>query len=510
MAASQNTGNPDIHYNLANAYFAKGCWKEAIDHYRQAVAISPAFAKALNNLAVALKNTGDTQTAIRIFQNAIALEPDNAEFHNNLGIACQVQGLQYEALVHFEKAIELHPDFSEAIFNLGFLLQTANQAEAAIPYYEKALELKPDFFSAHNNLAVTLNCLGDFQKAREHYDRAVQLQPENHDARWNRSMLLLLNGEFDEGWREFEYRLTQSGWATNYPSRHNKPRWNGSALDGKCLLIHDEQGYGDTLQFIRYIPMVEKNSGRIVFETRRPLASLLSKFPNIDEIIIRTGNQRPHVDYDAYMPLLSLPMIFRTSMHNIPSPEGYLQADPAKAGFWRKKLKTRDMKVGIIWAGNPAHKNDRNRSCLFGNFEGLMDLRGVHFYSLQKDAEPLNWKALSCAYAITDCSEDLNDFTDTAALIHNLDLVISVDTAVVHLAGAMGKPAWLLLPFVPDWRWMQKRADSPWYHSLRLFRQEKNGDWQTVFEKVKDELRKAYSERRYDKKKPDFRGYGRS
>lgn len=489
-AARLNTTIPDIPYDLANTCMAVGRLEAAIRYYRQALAIDREFANALNNLGVALKNHGESASAVQALQNAVALEPDNAGFRNNLAMAFQTQGAVADAVAHFEKAVALAPDSAQILYNLGFLLQTTHATQAAVPYYEKALGLKPDFFDAHNNLAVTLHNLGDFRRARMHYDRAVELQPANDDARWNRSMLLLLNGEFEEGWREYEYRLTQTGRATNYPFKHTKPRWDGSPLKGKRLLIHDEQGYGDTLQFIRYLPLAKRLVGRLLFETRRPLVSLLRDFPGIDEIVTRTSTRQPNADYDFYTPLLSLPGLFGTGIQNIPFPEGYLQAHPVKTEYWRKKLDTGDFKVGIVWAGNPEHKNDLNRSCGLGHFKALMDLEGVRFFSLQKDAGPTDWKNIVDPYKLEDCGRELNDFSDTAALVHHLDLIISVDTAVVHLAGAMGKPAWVVLPFVPDWRWLHGRSESPWYRSLRLFRQKARGDWETVFQTVKEELRR--------------------
>lgn len=495
-AARLNTAIPDIPYDLANTYMAAGRLEEAIGCYRRAVGLDPEFANAFNNLGVALKNRGDTDAAIRALQKAVALDSGNAEFHNNLGIAYQTRGAVTDAIAHFKKAMELAPDFAEACYNLGFLLQTTNAPQAAVPYYDKALGLKPDFFDAHNNLAVTLHQLGDFPRARAHYDRAVAMQPANDDARWNRSMLLLLNGEFKEGWREFEYRLTQAGWATNYPFTHSKPRWDGTPLKGKRLLVHDEQGYGDTLQFIRYLPLAKRLVGRLLFETRRPLASLLRELPGIDEIVVRTSTQRPDVDYDLYIPLLSLPKLFGTGLQNVPFPEGYLQAHPEKAEYWRSKLDKGGFKVGIVWAGNPEHKNDLNRSCDPEHFKALMDLEGVRFFSLQKDVSPTDWKHFVHPYGLQDCGKVLNDFSDTAAIVHHLDLIISVDTAVVHLAGAMGKPAWVVLPFVPDWRWLQGRSESPWYRSLRLFRQRSRGDWKTVFQNIKEELRRITCQRK--------------
>lgn len=490
-AVRLNAADPDIHYNLANTYMSKGCWQDAIRHYRQALNINPGFADALNNLAVALKKNGDPTAAVDLLQQAVLQEPANAQYQNNLGIARQAQGALSRAMIHFKQAIALNPNFAEAYFNLGFLYQATDEPVAAVKCYQSAIRLRPEFFDAHNNLAVCLHTLKDLQKARQHYDQAVRIQPANDDARWNRSMLMLSMGEFEEGWREFEYRLTQSGWATNYPFKPAKPRWDGLPFRGRRLLVHDEQGFGDTIQFIRYLPLIKAHGGRILFETRQALVSLLNDFPGIDDIFARTSTVRPEPGYDIYTPLLSLPKFFKTKTLNIPFPEGYLKAHPEKANYWREKLGNDNYKVGIVWTGNPAHKNDRNRSCPLEQFKALMDLEGIDFISLQTDANYNEWKTRVDPYHVEDFGKDLGDFSHTAALIDNLDLVVSVDTAVVHLAGAMGKPVWVLLPYVADWRWMHDRSDSPWYRSARLFRQKKPGRWSSVFNEIREELRKV-------------------
>jgi hypothetical protein len=259
---------------------------------------------------------------------------------------------------------------------------------------------------------------------------------------------------------------------------------------GKRLLVHYEQGFGDNIQFIRYLPMVKRRGGTVICEMLPPLAGLLAGFAGIDELTYASAERAPATEFDLYVPLLELPRIFGTTMGTIPAGVPYLHADPAKVEYWRRCLAGRAFRVGIVWAGKPVHTEDRARSCHVRDFLRLSKIPGLRLFGLQKGIAAGQAKDLAGKIALTDLGGDLNDFTDTAAVIENLDLVISVDTAVLHLAGAMGKPAWAILPCSPDWRWMLERADSPWYPTMRLFRQRSCGDWDDVFQRVSEELQR--------------------
>lgn len=488
QAAELNPENPEIHYNLANTHLAAGHVDHAIAAYHGVLDHDPDHASALNNLGLAYKKNGDLLRAKQALEKAVALQPDNALFHNNLGTTLQA-GQHYEAAVnHFKHALCAHPENAEVHFNLGYCLQHSDALEAAAQSYQTALALKPDFFDAHNNLGITFRLLGRFGPAETHHDHAVRLRPKHDDAHWNRSLLHLLRGDWTRGWPDFEYRLTQSGWMRNYPYKPDVPRWDGSFLNGRRILVHDEQGYGDTIQFVRYLPLVKSRGGHVILETRRALAPLLSGFDGIDERVVRSDDHRPDTACDVHIPLLSLPMIFNTMPDTVPGPAPYLWADPRKAAFWESRVRGGGFKVGLVWAGNPNHQNDAHRSLPPELFEPLFKREGIRFFSLQKGVDPRQKETLFQHYPIIDTESRLGDFTDTAGLIHHLDLIISVDTAVVHLAGAMGKPVWVLLPLIPDWRWLLDRTDSPWYPSARLFRQKRRGDWETVIEKVREDL----------------------
>jgi hypothetical protein len=259
-------------------------------------------------------------------------------------------------------------------------------------------------------------------------------------------------------------------------------------LSGRRILVHDEQGYGDTIQFARYLPLVKSRGGYVILETREALAKLLSGFVGIDELVIRSDDRRPDTACDVHIPLLSLPMLFNTLPDTVPGVTPYLHAEPEKAAFWETRTRGDGLNVGIVWAGNPNHQNDAQRSCPPEHFAPLFSLEGVRFFSLQIGVDPRQKETLFQNYPIIDTEDGLKDFADTAGLIHHLDLIISVDTAVVHLAGAMGKPVWVLLPMIPDWRWLLDRSDSPWYPSARLFRQKRRGEWEPVIREVRGNL----------------------
>lgn len=487
-AAELNPANPEIHYNLANTHLAAGHVDHAVAAYHRVFDHDPNHASALNNLGLAFKKAGDLPRAEDSLKKAVALRPDNALFHNNLGTTLQAQQKYQAAVEHFKHAIAVHPENAETHFNLGYSLQHSDALEAAAQSYQTALALNPDFFDAHNNLGITFRQLGRFGQAEKHHNHAVRLRPGHDDAHWNRSLLYLLRGDWTQGWPEFEYRLTQSGWLRNYPYKHATPRWDGSPLNGRRILVHDEQGYGDTIQFARYLPLVKSRGGHVILETRRALATLLSGFNGIDELVVRSDDHRPDTACDVHVPLLSLPMIFNTTPDTVPGPAPYLRPAPRKAAYWETRIQGGGLNVGLVWAGNPNHQNDAQRSCPPELFEPLFKLEGVRFFSLQKGVDPRQKETLFRQCPLIDTEDRLTDFADTAGLIHHLDLVISVDTAVVHLAGAMGKPVWVLLPLIPDWRWLLDRTDSPWYPSARLFRQKRRGDWKTVVGEVRESL----------------------
>jgi tetratricopeptide (TPR) repeat protein len=517
---------PDLteaHYNTGLAYQAMDKLDEAIASYDKAIHIKPDYPEAHNNKGKALKDKGDLEAALTCFQRAIQLKQDFAEPYFNLGDVLATLGKMEAAIENYRLALRYRPNMIEAYNNLANVLKKRGDLDAAIENYRQVLRLKPDLAEAHynlgstlrlkeafgeatahlqqalqlkagyaeayNNLGLTYKEQGNLDQAIESFSRALQIKPQLAEAHWNRSFTYLLNANFRDGWPDYEWRFQQARWKTLYPHRYNGPRWDGKTCPDKTIFIHDEQGLGDTLQFVRYIPAVKSHCRKVIFETRKSLIPLLQGFPGIDRFIIRSAKQPVSENWDFYTPLLSLPKIFGTDLETIPADGPYINADAGKVAYWGNRLTGRRFKVGIVWAGRPLHTNDRNRSCKLNQFYPFSKIPGIQLIGLQKGDAAAQTQHMPEEIPLTNYGEEFEDFSDTAGLIENLDLVISVDTAVAHLAGAMGKPVWVLLPFVPDWRWMMDREDSPWYPTMRLFRQKTHGDWGPVFQRVGKELK---------------------
>jgi tetratricopeptide (TPR) repeat protein len=445
---------PEPHFNMGEALHALKKDTEAIDHYRTAVRLKPAMVEAWNNLGTVLKDRGDLNGAIGCYRRVVVLRPDLAEGHYNLG-----------------SALKDAEDYIGAVENLTM-----------------ALKLHSDYPEAWNNLGLTHKSSGEYLRSLECLTEAVRLKPDQAEAHWNRSFLYLLLGRFAEGFKDYEWRFALPGWQMIYPFRQRLPRWNGSRDPNCKVLVHDEQGLGDTLQFVRYLPMVKNLCGKVILETQRPLLELLRGLPGVDEIVARPVDGPQKLDANCHVPLMSLPGIFGTRVGSIPSVVPYLWADLPKSAHWKKRLGDSALNVGIVWAGRPQHQNDKNRSCRLDMFSGLARMTGAQLFSLQKGPAVSQIQEYGLQDSIENIDPELEDFTDTAAVIANLDLVISVDTSVAHLAGAMARPVWVIVPFIADWRWMLDRDDSPWYPTMRLFRQNTPGDWKPVFDRMEAEL----------------------
>ncbi len=482
----------EAHINLGNVFQEQGKFDEAMECYNRAIERQPDYAEAHYNLGNALKEKNEFDKAASCFSKAIELKPEYVEALNNLGSVLQEQGKLDEAASRFSKAIELKPDYAEAHSNFGLVLQEQGKLDEAVSCFSKAIELKPDYAEAHINLGAVLQEQGKFDEAMECYKLAISLKPDYAEAHMNRSFVLMLTGNLEEGWPEYEWRLHTKD---RIPRTFQQPRWDGTPLNGKSILVHAEQGIGDTIQFVRYLPMVKAKGGHVIFECQKDLFRLLKNNAGFDEIIEKASASKKNSYFDVQVPLLSLPGIFGTTFKNIPSNVPYITVDPEPVKQWNERIENNDdLKIGIVWAGSPHHKNDRNRSCKLEDFAQLAEIPGLSFYSVQKgpaSAEAFNPPG---GMKIINLEDSLIDFADTAALIANLDLVISVDTAVAHLAGAIGKPVWNLLPFAPEWRWLLNRDDSPWYPRMRLFRQTKPNNWIEVFEQVKKALLKEIAE----------------
>ncbi len=481
--------NAELHCNLGAALQGLDRLDDAIISYKQAIVLKPALAMAHNNLGTLLEKQHKLDESIESYNRAIRHKYDYAEAYKNLGSALHGSGRYAEAITSHEKAILLKPDYPEAYYNLGNTLNELDKLSEALTSYRQSIKLKPHYAEAHNNLGYALLENGMVNDAASCFSRAIEIEPDYADAHLNRSLTLLLTENFKEGWQEYEWRLLIKELSTGTDLQ---PTWDGKPLNGKSILIHTEQGFGDIIQFVRYLPMVKSQGGHVTLECEQSLHRLLKNCDGIDGIIEKVSIRKPISGIDFHILLLSLPRIFDTTLGSIPSDTHYIPVDPVLKEHWRIRLEdNKNIKVGIVWAGNRRHKNDHNRSCSLADFSKLSGIPEISLYSLQKGPASIENNNSAEGMNIINLENDLHDFADTAAAIANLDIVISVDTAVAHLTGAIGKPVWTLLPFAPDWRWLLKRTDSPWYPTMRLFRQTQRNDWDDVLGQVKIALIKS-------------------
>jgi len=424
---------------------------------------------------------GDLDAAARLYGQALLLDAKLPDVYNNFGVVLRRLGKGEAAVACYRRSLVLKPDNAGAYTNLGNVLREIGRLEVAAASHRRAVALAPDSADAHYNLGLALRDLGDSDAALEEFAKALKLDPDHADCRWDRALTLLQKGDFKEGFKEYEWR-----WKLKRaePRNFKQPLWDGGALKGKTILIHAEQGFGDMIHFARYIPMVKAKGGNVVVEVAQPLARLFSTIPGVGQVV-NQGAQLPR--FDVYAPMMSLARILGTTLETIPANVPYLKA-PEAHGPQLPATMSRARKVGIVWAGRATHQNDANRSVTFTNFVELLGLPQTTVYSLQQGPAADDIAAGGCQAFVLDIGRRMRDFADTAAVIEQLDLVISVDTAVAHLAGALGKPVWVMLPYPGDWRWMLERDDSPWYPTMRLFRQQRPGVWDPVFERARKAL----------------------
>lgn len=461
--------------------------EEAIAHLRQALANQPGYTEARFNLGEALERNGSPLAAIEEFNLFLETNPKHQAALLNLADCLKKSGRVAEAIERYRALISNAPNFYVAYNNLGNLLREEGHLDEAEALFNTALQLAPQLAELYGNISPVLISQNRIDEAIRHLDTALEIAPGYPEAHFVKGLALLVDGQFEKGWQEYEWRWQCRDFRS--PHVHQDiPRWQGEALAGKTLLIYAEQGLGDTIQFVRYGKLLKEYGGKIILECPPSLQELLREQAGVD-VVIAQGEPLPAVD--VQLPLLSLPYILGTGLSSIPASPSYLAPDTHKAAAWESRLqdaKTSGFRVGLVWAGRPEHQNDRNRSASLAMLNPLAGLPGVSFISLQKGRGEEDLDEKRNHLDILPCGKLLDDFTDTAALISALDLVISVDTSVAHLAGALGKPTWVMLPFSPDWRWLLKRSDSPWYPSMRLFRQDKAGDWSNVVQQIKQAL----------------------
>jgi tetratricopeptide (TPR) repeat protein len=493
-ALAVNPKQAAVHSNLAYALNALHRFDQALASANRALALQPQFPDALNNRGNAQAGLDRPLDALASFDRAIALAPDFAQAWNNRACVLRDLGRPADALASCDRALALQPGYAEAWSNRGNALSDMNEPHEAERSYQCALELAPGFVDAWNNLGLTQIDQGQHEQALASYRRALALNPEAAETHWNEALCLLQLGQLEAGWRKYEWRWERSRIKA---SRRviAQPLWLGDfSLAGKTILLHAEQGLGDTLQFCRYAAMVSKLGAKVILEVQPELRRLMSTLDGADQIV-EAGEPLP--PFDCQCPLLSLPLALGTSPGSIPSSTPYLSAEPAAARAWGERIEADArgrLKVGLVWAGgNRPHvaelrKNDARRSLTFARFAPLLDVPNVQFFSLQKGPAAQQLTAGECTAHVVDHTGELRDFADTAALVANLDLVISVDTSTAHLAGALNRPVWILNRFDTCWRWMLERNDTPWYPRARLFRQPSLGDWDSVMETVRAAL----------------------
>jgi tetratricopeptide (TPR) repeat protein len=477
-------GRPETLMSKGLCFQALMRREEAVASYAMALVIEPKNVAARNNMGVVLLDMGRSEEAAAHFRKVTEARPDVVNAFSNLGLALTQLKRFDEALTVFDRAVKLDANFAEAVNNRGNALRQLDRLDQALADFDRAILLKPDYADAHANRAACLDDLSRSDEALASYDTALTLKPDHADAHLNRALNRLRAGDLKNGWVEAEWRWKAPSLRLSR-GRSNRPLWLGAeSLAGKTLLLHNDQGFGDSIQFCRYIPHLAERGASVILEIDRSLKSLLSSVAGITQCVVK-GETLPH--HDLQCPLASLPLAFDTMIETIPSRVPYISID-GNAPRWEAFLGSAARpRIGIVWSGNPDHTNDRNRSLPLKALKPLFDTT-AQFVSLQKNARESDLAVLREHGGILDAAPELESFADTAALIQQLDLVISVDTSVAHLAGALGKPVWILLPYVPDYRWLLDRDDTPWYPTARLYRQTARRDYAEVIDRMRADL----------------------
>ncbi|MBF0159661.1 MAG: tetratricopeptide repeat protein [Magnetococcales bacterium] len=465
-------------------------WPPALAAYQQALQHGFDAAEIYNNVGVIRQQQQRYSDATDCFRAAVAQRPDFAEAWNNMGTVLDAQNEFQQSYDCYQQALALKPDYATAWYNFGLLMQRQDRYDEADHHYRQAIALRPDYADAWNNLANVSHLQGHFDAAIACYHQAIAHQADAVAAHFNLAIIQLLHGDFSTGWQGYAWRRQMENHRVTLYDPFEQPPWDGRPLQGQRILIITEQGFGDTIQFIRYLPLVAARGGRITLACQKRLHDLVALLadPVIDQII---AQQPPWPEFDHYAPLLCLPRIFGTDLDSIPCPIPYLRVDPEVLEQWQQRLPPRQpssLRVALVWAGRPSHEQDRSRTLHHLELLApLFTVSGVEWFSLQLGPQAALIDQLPGS--IHDLSPHITSFIDTAAILQQVDLLITVDTSVLHLAGALGRPVWGLISYVPDWRWLLERQDSPWYPSLRLFRQQQPGDWLEVIGRVADELR---------------------
>lgn len=496
----------EAYYKRGNALKDLGQLAAALTSYDAAIERKPDFQYAWCNRGAVQQGLGQHEAALNSFDQAVKLNPDDSiaranraaliqgmsEAHANRGIELRNQERWEEALAAYDRALALRPDYVDCLLNRSSLLRAQLLWDAALASCERAIALQPDYAEGHFERASILAELARYTEALAEYDRAIAIRPDFAEAQYNRALLLLLTGDYESGWASYEWRWRNMDKLSSALARRTftQPLWLGKeTLAGKRLLIYCEQGYGDALQFCRYAKTAADMGATVLIEAPPPLKRLLETLDGVTQVIA-AGGELPEFDYRC--PVMSLPAAFKASLDNIPRATPYLHSDPDKVAAWHARLgERRRPRIGLVWSGNPAQPNDRNRSFRLARLVDHLP-RELDYVCLQKDIRPVDEATLAANPWISRHDRELRDFTDTAALCECLDLVISVCTSAAHLGGALGRPMWVLLTFNADWRWLTGTDVSPWYPTAKLYRQRTNGDWNEMFARVATDLRQSF------------------
>jgi tetratricopeptide (TPR) repeat protein len=489
----------DAIYLHAIIDFKLGDIQSALNFFGQSAQINPGHAESHYNLGLCHARLGNPAKAIEHYSRAIELKPEHTNSLNNLGAIYFEKRNFEEAERLYRQALEFEPNNNNAICNLGNIKLAQNKPDEAIECYNRAINTKPgediefSFACAYNNIGFVKIEYGQLDEAFHYFDKAIETDPDYVEAYFNKARAYLLQGDFENGWEFYEWRIKRKDFGSR---RFLKPRLANQDAAGKTILVYTEQGLGDAIQFIRYLPLLREKGCRIVFECNKILIPLFSGLDWFDAIIPQTTDAEPQAEYDYQIPLLSLPYYFKTNISTIPGGVPYVNVYNETVEKWGKIINAdKNFKVGIVWAGNPGHIRDHDRSCKITDFLPVFNTNGVSVFILQKGEAAKQVKDILAPY--TDMNrygfDSEGTFYDIAAIIKNLDLVITVDTSIAHLAGALNKPVWTLVTYTPDWRWMLNRNDTPWYPSMKIFRQPEAGNWKAVFNNIKEELTKMIS-----------------
>jgi tetratricopeptide (TPR) repeat protein len=482
-AAELTPDEPSFHGNLGNVLTQQAKFDEAVACYRRVLELDDRAAPAYVGLGgIAMHRKQFAEAAAR-FRRALELDPGLVEFHHHLGIVLTEQGQYSEAEASFRRLLELQPRHAEGCNNLGVALAKQEKMSEAADWFRRSLQMRPNDAQTHYNLGNVLEVQNKLADAVLSFQRVLALNPDYEGAELALGLSLLASGRLREGWPHYESR-----WQTPELKdvRRYEPRWKGEDLAGGTILLSHDQGFGDAIQFVRYAELLQQRGAKVIVECAAPVARLLSTCPGVDDVVI-VGKPLPAFDFA--LPLVSLPGVLGTTLETIPARVPYLRADAGLVERWRDELGHEPaLKVAIAWHGRPSHPNDRIRSIPLSHFESIARTAGIRLYSIQVGHGREQLATIAKDWPIVDLGDKLGDFCDTAAVLCNCDLLITCDSAPAHLAGALGLPVSVALRFTPDWRWMLERDDSPWYPTIRLFRQTQRGDWGDVFERIAAEL----------------------